>query len=155
LAFTLKYVCFRTAVNITVFWDVILCSLVKMTSTEDGDSLFFQVKVHFCQSMWSHIPEVIIFIVTSMRNWHLTAILLQLLRGFRWLQNSGVNPTEHCSWLRCLLDQKAFRTPSVCDLVVCKLTSSPFPLLAPKLEIVVEAQGTSERSNIFLKHWNW
>jgi len=38
----------------------------------------------------------------------------------------------------------------LCDLVVCKLTSSPFPLSAPKLEIVVEAQGTSERINIFL-----
>jgi len=44
----LKYLYFRTAVKITVFWDVILCSLVKMTNTEDGDSLFLQVKVHFC-----------------------------------------------------------------------------------------------------------
>jgi len=67
LTFTLKYLYFRTAVKITVFWDVILCSLVKVTNTEDGDSLFLQVKVHFCKSVWCHIPKVIIFIVTSMR----------------------------------------------------------------------------------------
>ena len=113
LAFTLKYLYFRTAVKITVFWDVILCSLVNVTNAEDGDSLFLQVKVHFCQSVWCHIPKVIIFIVTSMRTRHLTAILLSLLCGFRWLQNSCPNPNEHCSWFRCLLDQEAFRTPSL------------------------------------------
>ena len=113
LAFTLKYLYFRTAVKITVFWDVILCSLVKVTNTEDGNSLFLQVKVHFCQSVWCHIPEVIIFIVTSVRTWHLTAILLSLLCGFRCLQNSCANPNEHFSWFRCLLDQKACRTPSL------------------------------------------
>jgi len=40
----------------------------------------------------------------------------------------------------------------LCDLVVCKLTSSLCPLPVQILEIVVEAQGASERSNIFLKH---
>jgi len=41
--------------------------LLKVTNTEDGDSLFLQVRVHFCQSVWLHIPKVILFIVTSMR----------------------------------------------------------------------------------------
>ena len=86
----MKYLYFRTAVKITVFWDVLLCSLLKVTNTEDGDSLFLQVKVHFCQSVWCHIPKVIIFTVTSMRTWHLTTILLSLLCRFRLLQDSCV-----------------------------------------------------------------